>query len=111
MENITGWFTTENGQHVPIRGNQTKSQAIAEFVEKHGQTISPRKKAVIDKFKEQINVDIEPYLESSVANKRSYLGFHLDKMPTSEQMAIKSYASKHGIQIHDNGGLGHAIWL
>lgn len=111
MDNdITGWFTTENGQHVPIHGGESKIQAMEKFAEKKVK-VSPKKQAVIDRFKEQLNIDIEPYLEPREASKRSYIGVHLEDMNINEQNSIKSYASKHGIQIHDNGGLGHAIWL
>ena len=38
QDNITGWFTTDEGNHVPIHGGQSKVQAMKQFANEHKST-------------------------------------------------------------------------
>lgn len=35
QDNITGWFTTDEGNHIPIHGGQSKVQAMKQFRDSH----------------------------------------------------------------------------
>ena len=46
-DNITGWFTTEDGVHVPIHGNENKVQAMKRHFGKNTPVEAKHKENVI----------------------------------------------------------------
>lgn len=47
QDNITGWFTTDEGNHIPIRNGQSKVQAMKDFASSHNsESIESQRKRV-----------------------------------------------------------------
>ena len=136
--NITGWFTTDEGVHVPIHGTETKAQAldrafgshyasnnnekqkmfmqnrdtsINNIIENHNKPLNNRE-SVINYVKHMTNIDLNNLIESNAGHPRSYLGVHLEKLSPSDQRQVREVLNNrnHNLKIEDNGGLGHVIY-
>lgn len=71
------------------------------------------REGLINYIKQQINVDISPYIEERTRNPKTYLGVHLEKMPQNDRNSIKNLLQNsynNNIRIEYNGGLGYAIY-
>lgn len=109
---ITGWFTTEDGVHVPIHGTQSKMQAMNQFAEQseNKPKISRSKSDFIDEIRHQTNVNLGDVLEKKNLNKRDYIGVHLENLDKNSENNVRTYLAKRGFNIEDNGGYGQVIY-
>ena len=108
---ITGWFTTEDGVHVPIRGGQTKKQAIEQ---KFGSSKSGSKKEqFFGRIQEQTGVDLRPYQETryGMDKKRGYVSIHLEDATPEERQRVLSFVAKKHIRHEQGGGFGDTFYL
>lgn len=113
-ENITGWFTTEDGVHIPIKAGKSKIESMNEFFESRtnisNKKIGGKKGEFIERIKHQTNVDLLNVLEERTSGSRKYLGVHLENLPKNEENRVRDFLHKKDIQIGDNGGYGQAIY-
>lgn len=109
--NITGWFTTEDGVHVPIRDGQSKAEAIKERFPKN-QPLN-KKDAFFDRIQKQTGVDLKQYQETGhgLDKKRKYVSIHLEDATPVERQKVLDFIVKKGIRHEDNGGYGHAFYV
>lgn len=122
---ITGWFTTEDGVHVPIHGGESKVQAMNRQFNKdevtlttsvNTQSSTPTKlnnrQNIIDYVQKQVGVDLTKS-EYKSNKPRTYMGVDFREMPQRDKLrvlnALHSYG--HNVQVLDNGGLGSAIYF
>jgi hypothetical protein len=125
--NITGWFTTEDGVHVPIHGNESKVQAMNkafgshytedEFTERK-QTINnivnkelTNRADIIDYVKEQTNIDLSLIEGRPSTKPRTFFNVQLEKLSPSDQNAVRNILQSYGhnINIQSNGVSDYAI--
>ena len=93
------------------QGKTTLNGATERRVDEAVVRVSPvsNRKEMVSFIKQQVGVDITPYIEERAGHPRSYLGFHLEKMPKAEQTKVKYIAQKKGIRIENNGGFGSTL--
>lgn len=125
QDNITGWFTTDEGNHIPIHGGQSKIQAMKQFRESHDSTNKPsstkssstpsklnNRQSVIDFAKKQLNVDLSK-AEYKSNHPRSWMGVDFSKLSQGDKLRVQNALHQYGhnVRIESNGGLGDAIWF
>lgn len=120
QDNITGWFTTDEGNHIPIHGGQSKVQAMKQFRDSHENTskssASPTKlnnrQSVVDYVKKQVNVDLSK-AEYKSNHPRSWMGVNFSQLSKADQLRVQNALHQYGhnVRIESNGGLGEAIWF
>lgn len=122
---ITGWFTTEDGVHVPIRGNESKVQAMnrqfnnedsIKTTTNQGSSSTPTKlnnrQNVIDYVKKQVGVDLTK-AEYKSSKPRTFMGVDFKQMDQRDKLRVLNALHQYGhnVQVMDNGGLGSAIYF
>jgi hypothetical protein len=114
QDNITGWFTTDEGNHIPIHGGQSKIQAMKQFRESHDSTPSKlnNRQSVVDFVKKQVNVDLSK-AEYKSNHPRSWMGVDFSKLSQGDKLRVQNALHQYGhnVQVVDNGGLGSAIYF
>jgi hypothetical protein len=118
---ITGWFTTEEGNHVPIHGNQTKKQAIEQHFGNAEQKASSnsipksgsKKEQFFGRIQEQTGVDLRKYQETGYGldRKRGYVSIHLEDATPQERQRVLEFVAKKNIRYEQGGGLGDTFYL
>lgn len=123
---ITGWFTTEDGVHVPIRGGESKLQAMnRQFNNEDSSrkssinqnlTTTPTKlnnrQNVVDYVKKQVGVDLTK-AEYKSSKPRTFMGVDFRQMDQRDKLRVLNALHQYGhnVQVEDNGGLGSAIYF
>lgn len=123
---ITGWFTTEDGVHVPIRGGESKVQAMNRQFNSGDSSVkssvnqssssTPTKLSnrqnVIDYVKKQVNVDLSK-AEYKSNHPRSWMGVDFGQLSKADQLRVQNALHQYGhnVRIESNGGLGSAIYF
>lgn len=119
---ITGWFTTEDGIHVPIHGGQSKKEAIEQKFgsskpSKNEQKSAPKRISKKDEFfnriQTQTGVDLRKYQETGFGldRKRGYVSIHLNEASPEERQRVLNFVAKRNIRYEQGGGLGDTFYL
>lgn len=107
---IIGWFTTDNGNHIPIKKGQTKVQAMNEHFNKNNSTNVPlngdklkNKNSLVNYAREIHNIDLSNASTEKQFAPRKGLNIDSRKLTQNELNTIKLAMIKKGMRMESNG--------
>lgn len=100
-----------NDKSIDKQGKTALIDATNRRVNEANVRVAPvsNKKEMTSFIKEQVGVDITPYIEERAGHPRSYLGVHLEDMPKAQETKVRNLMQKKGVRIEYNGGFGYTL--